>query len=152
MSSFTNELKASPLSNGIDWKLLASFSYHVGSKYSKTVVKVPAGFVTDFASIPAFIVVMFGLIAMVIGYYWAAWLFILGIIAAICAAIMPRWGKYGKAAVIHDYLYYTKDFSRRIADSIFLEAMEVLGVNLIERKTMYYAVRWFGWLAWKKRK
>jgi len=153
MSSFTDELKVKPLKNGVDWKLLKSFSYHVGSRNSKDVIKVPAGFVTDFASIPNFLITILGLVSLFLGNYLnIEWLFILGIISILSASIMPNSGKYGKAAVIHDYLYHAKERSRKMSDLIFLEAMEESNVNLVERTVMYRAVRWFGFLSWKKRK
>ncbi len=153
MSSFTTPLIVTPLPDGKNWKLYRSFSYHVGSKYSKTVIKVPAGFVTDFASIPQFLIAVSGLLSLAAGnYFGLPWLTVLGIIAILAAALLPKWDKYGKAAVIHDYLYNTKTVSRKMADIIFLEAMDVLKVNTIVAHSMYGAVRLVGWLAWKRRK
>lgn len=84
-------------------------------------ITVLAEFVTDFASIPKFL--------------WN---------------ILPPTGKYGKAAVIHDYLYRTPGAaSKEIADAIFLEAMNALGVGFWTRYTMYLAVRLFGGCAYK---
>jgi len=76
---------------------------------------VPVGFTTDFASIPK----------------WLRWL-------------IPPTGLYGKAAVLHDWLYRTGIVSRRRADFIFLRAMRVLGVPKWKRRAMYRAVRAFG--------
>ena len=122
MSSFTSELVVIPMPDGRSWKLVKSFTYHVGSKFSRTYLKVPAGFITDFASIP-----------------WLFWTF------------LPSWGKYGKAAVVHDYLYQTQTKTRKESDQIFLEAMGVLGVRRWRKYPMYLAVRWFGWLVWKRK-
>jgi hypothetical protein len=55
MSSFTTRLELSPLDDGRRWELLAPFEYHVGCEGSGIVIVVPAGFVTDFASIPRFL-------------------------------------------------------------------------------------------------
>ncbi len=63
--------------------------------------------------------------------------------------IDPRWGKYGNAAVIHDWLYWDQPRTRQEADDIFLEGMEVLEVPNWKRKTIYYAVRLFGGFAWR---
>ena len=120
MSSFTTPLIVSPLRDGRNWKLVKKFIYHVGSKYSRELIRVPAGFVTDFASSPFFI-----------------WSFI------------PAWGRYGKAAVVHDYLYQTQTRTRKEADDIFREAMIVLKVNPVRVFLMYWGVRLFGWLAWR---
>jgi len=99
MSSFTTPLIVSPMPDGRKWKLIRPFNYGVGSKGSIDRITVPAGFVTDFASSPP-----------------PVWF------------IIPPWGRYGKAAVIHDYLYQTKRRTRKEADLIFREAMAVLGV------------------------
>jgi hypothetical protein len=128
MSSFTTPLIVSPMSDGRSWKLVAPFEYHVGNKQSLTVIIVPNQFITDFASVPR--------------SFWG---------------IIPPWGKYGKAAIVHDYLYCTKTYlndtcTRQLADEIFYEAMLVLKVPKWQAKVMYYAVRWFGYLAWKYNK
>ena len=87
---------------------------------NKSIV-VQAGFVTDFASVPR-----------------PLWWF------------LPPWGKYGNAAVIHDFCYAEQICNRKWADKIFLEAMKELGVKPFIRYVMYIAVRLFGWLYWCK--
>lgn len=86
---------------------------------SDRIIEVPVGFVTDFASVPRL--------------FWR---------------IVPPWGAYSPAAVVHDYLYQNHLVSREEADRIFLELMTVLGVLPWKRKTMYWAVRIGGWVAW----
>ncbi len=120
MSSFTDPLIIEVQANGVNGKLLQEFDYHVGVETSPDIIHVPVGFETDFASVP-----------------WGLW------------TIFPKLGRYSKAAVVHDYLYTSKIRSRHMSDLIFLEAMEVLGVQVWQRYPMYYAVRLFGWLAWK---
>jgi hypothetical protein len=122
MSSFTSALIVSPLPDGRNWTLVEPFEYHIGTKESADIISVPAGFVTDFASIP-FI-------------FWS---------------VLPFWGKYGKAAIVHDYLYFTKPCSRAFADYIFLEAMRVCNCPNWQSTVMYLAVRLFGCLAWKNK-
>ena len=158
MSSFTTPLIVSPMPDGRRWKLFKEFTYHIGSKCSNNYIHVPAGFVTDFASIP-----------------WVLW------------SWFPYWGKYGKAAVLHDWLYLNRETSsnrvkcktcnevfsggdtnkhkeetghnvwellllrrwtRKEADLIFYEAMLVGGTKPWKAKVMYLAVRTFGWAAW----
>lgn len=119
MSSFTSPLVVTPLKDGRTWKLVRSFTYHVGNRYSRDVIRVPVGFTTDFASTPPCI--------------WP---------------LFPPWGKYGKAAVVHDYLYWVKLKTRKEADDIFREAMVILGVSRMKVFLMYWAVRLFGWIAW----
>ena len=123
MSSFTTPLVVSPLADGRRWKLVYQFGYDVGYKGSDDRITVPAGFVTDFASTPQPI-------------WW----------------LIPPWGKYGKAAVVHDYLYLVKTRTRKEADGIFREAMVVLGVPEWQVFVMHLAVRLFGWPAWHYRR
>lgn len=124
MSQFTTELNVRPLNDGISWVLLDEFSYDVGFLGSGDTITVPAGFITDFASIPKF-----------------AWSIIGG-----------PWGKYGKAAVIHDYLFATQQRSWKETNQIFLEGMKVLGVSWMKRTTMYSLVMVFSWVSWFRAK
>ena len=128
MSSFTSELWATPLDNGRDWKIVRPYTFHVGSQHSRQCVKVPKGFITDFASIPRF--------------FW----------------FLPDWATYNKAAPPHDLLYKTKQLggkpiTRKWADNIFLEAMLVAfrchRAGYVIARIEYYAVRLFGWLVWR---
>jgi hypothetical protein len=82
---------------------------------------VPAGFVTDFASVPWFI-------------WW----------------LIPMQGDYNRAAVLHDFLYTKKTCSRFLADALFRDVMREIGVPLWKRVVMYYGVRMFGWINWRK--
>jgi len=119
MSRFTDALVVTPLADGTTWVILRDFGYDVGAEGSGDTVSVAIGFQTDFASIPR--------------VFWI---------------VLPRWGKYGNAAVIHDWLYWAQERSRREADAIFLEGMGVLGVGMLTRWTIYLAVRAAGWFAW----
>lgn len=87
--------------------------------YNRTMFIVPRGFVTDFASVPR------GL--------WN---------------IFPPFGRYSKAAVLHDWLYQTGKVARGEADRIFLECMKELGVPAWKRWAMYLGLRVGGWAAW----
>lgn len=104
--------------NGKNWLLVKDFQYQ-DPKEGLTIV-VPAGFLTDFASIPR------GL--------WN---------------IFPPTGSWGPAAVIHDFLYRTAPLPRDVADRIFLHGMEELGVSWINRRIIYRGVRIFGVGAYK---
>lgn len=83
--------------------------------------EVPAGFVTDFASIPR--------------VFWR---------------VLPPVGKYSPAAVAHDYLYQAGNGKRADADMVFRDRMKALGVGWCVRNVMYWAVRAFGWCAWNR--
>jgi hypothetical protein len=120
VSRFTNILLVSPLPDGKTWIIRSDFGYDVGEEGSGETINIPIGFMTDFASVPR-----------------ALW------------GVIPRWGKYGNAAVVHDYAYWEQTYNRKRADEIFLEGMTVLGVSKILRRTIYYAVRSFGVFAWR---
>ncbi|PCI54134.1 MAG: hypothetical protein COB36_10610 [Alphaproteobacteria bacterium] len=67
--------------------------------------------------------------------------------------LYPVHGAHTRAAVIHDYLYHTKEIdddpiTRKEADQIFYEAMRWLGVRWSKAKTIYFAVRIGGWASW----
>lgn len=121
MSRFTDALIVSPLADGKTWVLIQPFGYEVGGLGTGDVVDVEVGFMTDFASIPR-----------------CFWLF------------LPRWGKYGNAAVIHDWLYWSQGRSRTEADTIMFEAMGILDVPSWQRYPIYWAVRYFGFMAWAR--
>ncbi len=123
MSSFTTPLIVTPLDDGQTWKLLQPFTYEIGEEGSGRKVTVPAEFVTDFASVPRIL--------------WT---------------LIPPWGGYGKAAVLHDFLYDAAPWSRSECDSVFLEAMKVLKVPFHRRMAIYLGVRAGGWLAWRTRR
>lgn len=90
------------------WRVAQEFKYFIGGENSKRWITVPAGYLTDGASVPR-----------------ALW------------SIIPPWGAYGQAAVVHDILceYLSimvsgklTPITRQRADEIFAEAMTVLKV------------------------
>lgn len=114
--------------NPHEWKLLDHLTYSVHND-PNDLIEVPEGFITDFASVPRI--------------FWN---------------IIPPFGEYSSAAVIHDFLYNRhgdvpegKHRSRKDCDLIFLEAMEVMSVPWWKRQVMYRAVRTFGWWPWDYR-
>lgn len=121
MSRFTKALVVSPLADGKTWVVLGSFGYEVGRKGSGDVIDVSEGFMTDFASIPK-----------------------------LFRVVVPRWGKYGNATVIHDWLYWSHERERREADDILFEAMGELSVAPWRRNLIYWAVKIFGGIAWTR--
>lgn len=121
MSSFTTKLTVNHLDDGISWEVAKPFIYRIGSPISKELIIVSKGFITDFASIPKI--------------FWS---------------ILHPTGKYGKAAVLHDFLYKTGIFSREKSDKIFLEAMGVLKVGWFVKHLIYGFVRLFGQKRWDK--
>lgn len=118
-------------------RLLLPVEYRVHADDSPEAITVPAGFVTDFASIP-------------IGLW----------------NLFPPHGPWARPAIVHDFLYETSgtgvwegrrcitrlaDYSRSEADGIFREALAVVGVPGWRRTLMYRAVRLGGGSGWKKR-
>jgi hypothetical protein len=126
MSSFTADLDVRITQKKRDGRalveLLTPFTYEVGDLGSGDVISVPAGFETDFASVPR-----------------PLWV------------VEPPLGDAGKAAVLHDWLYETGERSRAEADRIFSEAMQVLEVSAWKRGLIYAAVRAFGGRGYRTR-
>jgi hypothetical protein len=118
MSQFTTNFKGELVWKNT-WQNLEKFEYHVGSYPSEEVITVPVKFETDFASVPRI--------------FWA---------------VISPIDTHAKAAVIHDYLYYTGQYSRKEADKIFKEALEVLNVAPWKVWCMYRGVRIGSWYAW----
>jgi hypothetical protein len=83
-------------------------------------VSVPAGFVTDFASIPRI--------------FWS---------------LLPTDGTYAYAAVIHDYLYWRQGRSREESDLILKFAMQDFHVSATTVNSIYTAVKLGGSRAWR---
>ena len=85
-------------------------------------VDVPKGFVTDLASVP--------------DYLWA---------------FLQKTGKYGNAAIYHDYLYWQQPpgVTREAADRVFDRAMYDMGVDAVTRNLIWAGVRVFGGGYWE---
>ena len=86
---------------------------------SGVAITVPRGFVTDFASIPQ-----------------PLW------------SILSPHGRYSRAAIVHDYLYWSQSCTRDQADNLFMIAMQESGVADSDRTAIYQAVSWAGEDAW----
>ncbi|MBF6439090.1 DUF1353 domain-containing protein [Nocardia cyriacigeorgica] len=90
------------------WQVAEPLEYHGATER----FVVPAGFRTDFASVPRPVV----------------WL-------------IPRYGAYTKAAILHDYLLSSGVVSAADADGIFRRTLGELGVSVPRRWMMWAAVR-----------
>ena len=59
---------------------------------------------------------------------------------------LPRYGRYTKAVILHDYLWRVRAKNGTLdyvdADGIFRRAMRELGVPFMKRWIMWAAVRW----------
>lgn len=129
MSSFTKfnaqlfvsySIEGSKLLNKDYWRVRDGFKYYIGTIEDDCWVNVPDGFLSDGASVPA---VVWGL--------------------------LPPWGIYGQAAVLHDYLceYLSitrngvpETITRETADELFNAAMITIGVPTATRKALYLGV------------
>lgn len=90
---------------------------------STELITVPKGYKTDLASIPRI--------------FWS---------------ILPPFGKYTAASVLHDFSYFKQAYTRRRCDEIFLEAMKVLNVAWWKRRLLFRSVRIFGGFCWRKKR
>lgn len=89
-------------------------------------IEVPAGFETDFSSVPR-----------------------------VPIAYMLFGGKAHRESVIHDFCYRLDSFpvsTYSQANNVFLEAMKVRGKGFFVRHAMYYGVVAGGWTSFHKRK
>ena len=125
----SNTLKLIPQPDGELYLVAEDYEVYVECKDYKGKIIVPAGFRTDLASVPK-----------------ALW------------SIIPNSGKHTFAAVAHDYLYANNrkssngifDFSRANCDEIFYNKMRHYQVGKLKARTMWLAVRTFGWQFYKK--
>lgn len=53
---------------------------------------------------------------------------------------LPPFGKYWKAAILHDHLYRNEQRPREECDRLLLEAMESLGVDQVTGRIIYGGV------------
>ncbi len=85
-------------------------------------IVVKRGFITDLTSIPRI-------------FWW----------------ILDRWGKYGFAAVVHDFLYWMQftEIPKARADLIFYRLMIMSGTPKLTARVIYLAVKYFGGIAWR---
>lgn len=86
-------------------------------------VVVPAGFVTDLASIPR--------------VFWS---------------LLPTDGAYTFPAIVHDYLYWTQTYERDVADKVFRYGMDDMKVSTTVATAIYAAVRAGGAGPWSANK
>lgn len=103
------------------WHVSEGFKFYTGNREDDAWVNVPAGYLTDGATVPRI--------------FWS---------------LLPPMGRYGAAAVVHDQLcehpvLYVKGtpvaIKRKQVDRIFNEAMKVAHVPRLTRWIMYTAVR-----------
>lgn len=94
------------------YRLMSDFTY-TSQKYG--IITVPAGFETDFASVPR-----------------------------IFQLFVPVDGRYLEATIIHDYMYENALRTKQEADAILAEGMMVLGVKKWRQWMVNFGVKYFG--------
>lgn len=99
------------------WILLRDLIWHTATER----YVVPAGFVTDLASIPGAL-----------------------------RGILQQNGRSRRAAVLHDFLYRFQPIARAAADKLFLTALAADGVISLGRGLYYLGVRCGGFLPWRR--
>jgi hypothetical protein len=106
------------------WRVLTGFQISIETRNRMGYLTVPAGFTTDFASVPR--------------VPFAYWLF---------------GNVTHKPAVIHDYLYTIGGTQRQreYADNVFFHAMLADKESRIKASAMFRAVRLFGRSHWKSK-
>jgi hypothetical protein len=113
-ASFAQQTPPSPVVRAFGdnkfWIVAEDMVYVIGRTSDRIVV--PKGFVTDFASIPQ-----------------ALWSFGL-----------TSHGQYSRAAVVHDYLYWSQGCSREQADRLLVIAMKESSVSSFDEFLVYQGV------------
>ena len=107
--------------DGIRLQLIDALVYD--SALLQRSLLVPAGFVTDLASIPQLL--------------WN---------------VLPPIGAYDEAAVVHDYLFQhpPDGVTLRLANAVLNEAMAVCRVRRWKRRAIYAGVVIGGWVTWNR--
>jgi len=110
--------------------VLSLWTFVVEETGEDYIATVPAGFVTDFFSVPL-----------------------------LFSIAVPRDGASNIPALVHDYLYATcglrelpgdEGLTRKQCDDALYECMANHGFSFWKRNQIYYAVRMGGWIPWNK--
>lgn len=110
-----------PFEDGNDWLVVAPITWKIGDTGQS--ITVPAGFVTDFASVPR----------------------------ALCT-LLPSTDRYLKAAIVHDFLYWDQTCTKDEADALLFAAMIESKVPTWKRQAIYAGIRIGGLRAWQTNK
>lgn len=119
---FLTELTTKHL-RGDNWEVTTALAYM--SHDQDALIVVEKGFKTDYASIPGFLLSLFG---------------------------RPS-GDMVEPSVVHDWIYAGREhirFTRSQADLIFREGLKDKGVGFFKRQCLYLGVRAGGVGSWKK--
>lgn len=119
MSEFIGRINAVLVSDDQDglWRLLEPLSFH--SDLMGRTFTAPAGFETDFCSVPR-----------------------------VPLAYTMLGNRARKSGAIHDWLYTVHEVTREQADQVLREMLVLNGVSACEADQFYLAVRLFGASHW----
>ena len=157
---FVDKLEVTPLSDGARWRSDREFIFTFSAIDDRTsvignhVIKVPKGFVTDFASIPPLARIAGTVMLLAFLGQWllpcAAFNAVIGLawIVVMLADSLLHEGSYDRAAIVHDWLYYTRMYPRAECDRVLYLAMVCCGTREWKRLVIYWNVRLFGWVCW----
>lgn len=137
MDRFPLPLNVQLQKSGETGQLLAKFIYW-DADYAEVVV--PAGFETDFASVRPLrtIAVVMLFASLMVGWFLPPLGALLGAVGFGVLALYASVVGYGQAAAtIHDFLYTTRELSRKAADHVFYNALRSSGI-----------ARWRAWVMW----
>jgi hypothetical protein len=107
--------------DGTNFVLVDDLYYEI--KRTGRTIRVPSGFVTDFASVP-----------------WYA------------RSAISVLGRHSIPAIVHDYLYWEQRCSREQADAILFDAMDEYKSATWQQWLVYYSVHWRAGGAWEENK
>ena len=107
--------------DGTNFVLVDDLYYEINR--TRRTIRVPSGFVTDFASVP-----------------WYA------------RSAISVLGRHSIPAIVHDYLYWEQRCSREQADAILFDAMDEYKSAAWQQWLVYYSVHWRAGGAWEENK
>ena len=123
---FTTPLRIEAQDTPGEWKLIYPLVWAIdGDGYRMPDIEVPAGFVTDLASVPK-----------------------------LLRGLLDPTDPSRRPAVLHDWLYCSQnkhDYTRQQADALFRVALRADGSSAVAAFIYHAGVRAGGWRYWKKR-
>lgn len=118
---------------------------------SGTEHKVPAGYISDLASIRSLREVCrwaaaAALLASAFPGPWAYWLLLVSVAALALYGLLAGYAM--RPAIYHDWLYESGNVSRKHADDMFYQALRADGIARWRAAIFYAGVRAFGWTSY----
>jgi hypothetical protein len=109
---FPTDIKLCPLDAEREGRGLFRLDEELPVRLFGETITIPQGYVTDGASIP-----------------WFA------------RGLVDVWGRDGRPAILHDWLWGQRDWPKWLIDLVFLLALKAEGVSDLRATLMYLAVR-----------